>query len=205
MSEFNLPCAARACVELLRRYGVTLQSKHVVVLGRSAIVGLPLSLLLLHHQATLSNCHRLTPLATTRALCQQADVVISAAGQPLLIKRDWIKAGAVILDVGINFIPHTHTEIGGGGRGEESGEGVGQDGDQDADENDGDAAAGMKLVGDVDADSLMGHAGALSPVPGGIGPMTVAMLMENTLNNFLRMQQQEHQLLQQESPAPSPT
>ena len=160
---FSLPCAARACLELLRRYGLSVHSKHVVVLGRSAIVGLPLSLLLLHHHATLSNCHHLTPPSLTRSLCQQADVVIAATGSPLLVKRDWLKRGAVVLDVGINFVRDTEG---------------------------GEEAGGARLVGDVDFDSVLGHAGAVSPVPGGIGPMTVACLLLNTTNNWLRSHQQ---------------
>ena len=183
-----------------------MHSKHVVVLGRSSIVGLPLSLLLLHQHATLSNCHRLTPLATTRSLCQQADVIISAAGSPLLIKRDWVKPGAVLLDVGINFISQQRKRKGQeegraaangrlpeGKAGEEEDE-EGEEGSASGDGGEGseeDERAGLRLVGDVDLESVRGHAGAVSPVPGGIGPMTVACLMSNTLNNFLRSQPQQ--------------
>ena len=177
-----------------------MHSKHVVVLGRSSIVGLPLSLLLLHMNATLSNCHRLTPLATTRSLCQQADVIISAAGSPLLIKRDWVKPGAVLLDVGINFISQQEKKEG-QQEGREAADGrlpEGKAGEEEdlssEDSEDGhaeDERAGLRLVGDVDLESMKGHAGAVSPVPGGIGPLTVACLMSNTLNNFIHQQRQQ--------------
>ena len=163
---FNIPCAPRACLELLRRYGISVRGKHCVVLGRSAIVGLPLSLLLLHSQATVSNCHHLTPRHQLQSLCQQADIVISATGQPLLVQRDWVRRGAVVVDVGINFVRKRDgsTVVG-----------------RDEDERD-----GVELVGDVDTEAMMGHAAAVTPVPGGVGPMTVAMLLENTLHNWIR-------------------
>ena len=169
---FNIPCAPRACLELLRRYGISVRGKHCVVLGRSAIVGLPLSLLLLHANATLTNCHHLTPTTQIRHLCQQADVIISATGQPHLVQRDWVRRGAVVLDVGINFIRKRDGSAVGG----------------DEDERD-----GVQLVGDVDTEAMMGHAGAVTPVPGGVGPMTVAMLLENTLHNWIRAKGEEKQ------------
>ena len=179
----NVPCAARACLELLDRYGLSVRSRHVVVLGRSAIVGLPLSLLLLHRHAALSNCDSHTPLAITRALCQQADVVISGAGRPELITKDWVRPGCVLLDVGINYIDaEDHaTEPEEGHHEERSESSEEADGGKAEDEED-----GVRLVGDVDLQSVWGHAGAVSPVPGGIGPVTIACLLDNTLRHWLR-------------------
>ena len=181
---FNIPCAPRACLELLKRYGISVRGKHCVVLGRSAIVGLPLSLLLLHSQATVSNCHHLTPHNQLRSLCQQADVIVSATGQPLLVQRDWVKRGAVVVDVGINFVRKRDGSSVVAGR------------DEEEDEREG----GVELVGDVDTAGMMGHAAAVTPVPGGVGPMTVAMLLENTLHNWIRAKGGEKQKVDYQPP-----
>ena len=181
---FNIPCAPRACLELLRRHDISVRGKHCVVLGRSAIVGLPLTLLLLHSNATVTNCHHLTPTHDVRALCQQADVIISATGQPQLIQRDWVRRGAVVVDVGINFVKRRD----------------GGSGSSVADGADEDARDGVELVGDVDTASLMGHAAAVTPVPGGVGPMTVAMLLENTLHNWIRSKGGEKQRVDYQPP-----
>ncbi len=120
-----------------------LSGRHAIVIGRSNIVEKPIALLLLAKHATVTIAHSRT--ADLSALCREADIVIAAVGVPRLVKADWIKEGAVVIDVGIN-----------------------------RDEN-------GKLCGDVDFDDVKNVAQALSPVPGGVGPMTIAMLLSNTL------------------------
>ncbi|MFT5049875.1 MAG: methylenetetrahydrofolate dehydrogenase (NADP+)/methenyltetrahydrofolate cyclohydrolase [Chlamydiales bacterium] len=137
------PCTPAGCVELLDRYGIGLEGKHVVIVGRSMLVGKPFAFLALERNATVSICHsRTVDLAQH---CRSADVLVAAVGRAKLIQGDWIGPGAVVLDVGINR---------------------GADG---------------KLVGDVDFAAASEKASAITPVPGGIGPMTIAMLMKNTL------------------------
>jgi methylenetetrahydrofolate dehydrogenase (NADP+)/methenyltetrahydrofolate cyclohydrolase len=126
----------------------SLAGKKAVVIGRSQLVGKPVGVLLLERNATVTYAHSKTP--DLAAVCREADVVVAAVGVPHLVKRDWIKPGAIVLDVGINRTP---------------------DG---------------KLVGDVDYDDVAPIASAITPVPGGVGPMTVAMLMSNTVDNYLR-------------------
>lgn len=145
-----VPCTPKACIELLDRSNISLNGKHVVVLGRSNIVGIPVSLLCLHRNATVTICHSRTvdlPSETRRA-----DILIGAVGQPLMVKKDWVKPGAVVIDVGINSIPDATKKT------------------------------GQRLVGDVDFDEVKEVASAITPVPGGVGPMTVAMLLRNTLD-----------------------
>ena len=121
-----------------------------MVLGRSNLVGKPLASLLLAADCTVTVAHSRT--ADLPALCRTADILVAAVGRPEMVKRDWIKPGAVVIDVGINRV----ADIG-------KGEGK------------------TRLVGDVDALGAAEQAGAVTPVPGGVGPMTIAMLMENTL------------------------
>ena len=137
-----LPTTAQAAVEILKRSGIAIAGKRVVVVGRSNVVGKPAALLLLREDATVTICHSRTPdlAAHTRA----ADIVVVAAGRPGLITGSMIKRGAVVVDVGINVV-----------------EG--------------------KLVGDVDAASVAPVAGALTPVPGGVGPVTNALLMTHLM------------------------
>jgi methylenetetrahydrofolate dehydrogenase (NADP+)/methenyltetrahydrofolate cyclohydrolase len=156
----NVPCAALACVEVLDRYGVTISGKHVVVLGRSAIVGLPVSLLMMHRGATLTNCDELT--TNPKEHCRRADIVISAVGSPHLVKKDWIKPGAVVLDIGFNI------------------------------EADG------SVLGDVDFEEVRKVAAHTTPVPGGIGPVTVSVLLHHTLLNAVRSFGNEAYLAEQE-------
>jgi len=147
-------CTPAGCVELLDRTGVQIAGKHAVVMGRSNIVGLPVSLLLLERNATVTICHSQTK--DLKEKVSQADILIAACGQPQIIKKDWIKPGAVVIDVGMNAI----------------------------DNGDG----GTKLVGDVHFDEVKEVASAITPVPGGVGPMTIAMLLQNTLQSAIRSQ-----------------
>ena len=137
-----VPCTPAGCVEILRRHGISLTGKDVVVVGRSMLVGKPFALLALAENATVTVCHSRT--ADLAAHCREADVIVAAVGVPGLVKGEWVKPGAVVLDVGINR---------------------GADG---------------KLVGDVDYAAAAQRASAITPVPGGIGPMTIAMLLANT-------------------------
>jgi len=206
-----VPCTPAGCVELLVRSGVEIEGKEAVILGRSNIVGLPVSMLLLHRNATITICHsRTRDLAAT---CRRADILIAAVGRPEMVKADWVKPGAAVIDVGINrvwvehpadkewtcaatgetFIAHRADESEKGGR-RKIGvycvprDKVRQSAKAYLKEQ---APAGdcemislfrkYKLVGDVDFDSVNEVAGYLTPVPGGVGPMTIAMLMWNTL------------------------
>jgi len=189
----NAPCTALGCVELLDSYEVDLRGKHVVVVGRSNLVGLPLALLALHRDATLTVCHVRTPQgdrdsdeteegqsaereesSATRlsTACKLADVLIVAAGCPGLIKGHWLKRGAVVLDVGFNVV------AAGNAADTENGDGDGSNHN-----------AKVRICGDVCFDSARKVASLITPVPGGIGPMTVAMLMRNTYFSFLRRHQ----------------
>lgn len=138
-----VPCTPAGCVEILDRHGIDLAGKDVVVIGRSQLVGKPFAQLALARNATVTVCHSRT--GDLAAHCRAADVIVAAVGVPRLVKGDWVKEGAAVLDVGIN-------------RGEDG-----------------------KLVGDVDYGPAAERAGAITPVPGGIGPMTIAMLLANTL------------------------
>jgi methylenetetrahydrofolate dehydrogenase (NADP+)/methenyltetrahydrofolate cyclohydrolase len=126
----------------------SLVGKSAVVIGRSQLVGKPMGFLLLERNATVTFAHSKTK--DLPAVCSAADIVVAAVGVPRLVKRDWVKSGAIVLDVGINRLP---------------------DG---------------KLVGDVDYDDVLPNASAITPVPGGVGPMTVAMLISNTVENCAR-------------------
>ena len=137
------PCTPAGCVELLDRYDIPLEGKHVVVVGRSLLVGKPFAMLALERNATVTICHSRT--ADLAEQCRRADIVVAAVGRRHLVQADWIRPGATVLDVGIN-------------RGEDG-----------------------KLAGDVDHGAAVEVAGAITPVPGGVGPMTIAMLLANTL------------------------
>ncbi|KAJ1261645.1 hypothetical protein BS78_09G046500 [Paspalum vaginatum] len=149
-----LPCTPKGCMELLSRSGVTVKGKRAVVVGRSNIVGLPVSLLLLKADATVSIVHSRTP--DPESIVREADIVIAAAGQAMMIKGDWIKPGAAVIDVGTNSV------------------------------DDPTRKCGYRLVGDVDFTEVSKVAGYLTPVPGGVGPMTVAMLLKNTVDGAKR-------------------
>mgnify|MGYP001471521349 CR=1 FL=1 len=137
-----LPATARACMELIKSTGVKIEGKNAVVVGRSTIVGKPVSLLLLQENATVTLCHSRTK--DLKEHCKNADILVAAVGKPKLIKKDMVKEGAVVIDVGINRTP-------------------------------------LGLCGDVDFDNVKEVAGFITPVPGGVGPMTIAMLLDNTL------------------------
>ncbi|BAT86321.1 hypothetical protein LR48_Vigan03g286200 [Vigna angularis] len=155
-----LPCTPKACLELLQRSGVTIKGKKAVVVGRSNIVGLPASLLLLKADATVTIVHSHT--SQPENIIREADIVIAAAGQPKMIKGSWIKPGAAVIDVGTNAV------------------------------DDPTRKSGYRLVGDVDFEEASKTAGWITPVPGGVGPMTVTMLLKNTLEGAKRYIEQSN-------------
>lgn len=148
-----VPCTPAGVHELLIRSGVEINGAHVVVLGRSRIVGRPISLILsqkaINANATVTVCHsRSSNLAE---ICRSADILIAAIGAPRFVKADMVRDGAVVIDVGVNrFVDNT-------------------------------AGKGYRIVGDVDFDAVSQKASLITPVPGGVGPMTIAMLMYNTV------------------------
>ncbi|GAE31879.1 methylenetetrahydrofolate dehydrogenase [Halalkalibacter hemicellulosilyticusJCM 9152] len=142
--ETFLPCTPYGVVEMLKEAKLPLEGQHVVVIGRSNIVGKPVGQLLLNENATVTYCHSRTK--DMRGLTTQADILIVAVGRPKFIKVDDVKDGAIVVDVGINRV----------------------DG---------------KLCGDVDFDDVKEKASYLTPVPGGVGPMTITMLLENTIQS----------------------
>lgn len=144
------PCTPAGCVLLAERALGDLSGKNVVVIGRSILVGKPAALLFLEKNATVTIAHSRTK--DLPALCRTADILVPAVGRPEMVKGDWVKPGACVLDVGINRIDAP-----------ERGEGK------------------TRLVGDAAFDEIVGHAGWITPVPGGIGPMTIAMLLRNTV------------------------
>ncbi|XP_065861308.1 bifunctional protein FolD 2 [Euphorbia lathyris] len=149
-----LPCTPKGCLELLSRSGINIKGKKAVVVGRSNIVGLPVSLLLLKADATVTIVHSRSE--DQESIIREADIIIAAAGQAMMIKGSWIKPGAAVIDVGTNAI------------------------------DDPSKKAGYRLVGDVDYKEACKVAGWITPVPGGVGPMTVAMLLKNTLDGAKR-------------------
>jgi len=204
-----VPCTPAGCVELLVRSGVEIKGKEAVVLGRSNIVGLPVAMLLLHRDATITICHSRTQ--DLPATCRQADILIAAVGRAEMVKADWVKPGAAVIDVGINQVWRDHpadreytSAVSGktfkAHRGDESDKGgrrkVGEYcpecdmawlNDEDRPAGCGECGEGLvslfrkyELVGDVDFSEVKEVAGYITPVPGGVGPMTIAMLMHNT-------------------------
>ena len=146
------PCMPLGCIELLDRYGVEIKGKEAVVLGPSNIVGLPTALLLLHRGATLDICHAHTE--DLPGICRRADIVVAAIDEPGMVKGDWVKPGAAIIDVGWSRVK---------------------------------VDGGYKVMGNVDFDEVQEVAGYVTPVPGGTGPMTIAMLLQNTLLSAKRL------------------
>ena len=142
------PCTPWGVMKMLEHEGIAIEGSHAVVVGRSTIVGKPMSLLLLNAGATVTICHSKT--RDLGAMTRQADILVAAVGKPRMIKADMVKPGAVVIDVGINRLP---------------------DG---------------KLVGDVDFDAVRAVASRITPVPGGVGPMTIAMLLGNTVKSAER-------------------
>ena len=148
MTNYYKPCTPLGCIRLLERYNIDLLGKDIVVIGKSNIVGLPLSLLLMHKEATVTVCHIHTK--NLKEKTKMADIICVGCGVPNLITKDLLKPGAVLIDIGINKI---------------------------------NVEGKMKIVGDVDFDGCSEIASYISPVPGGIGPMTISMLIENLLNS----------------------
>lgn len=156
------PCTPLGVMELLASVDVTLEGAEAVVVGRSNLFGKPMAQLLLEANATVTVCHSRT--IDLQAVCARADVLIAAVGRPRLLTRDFVKPGAVVIDVGMNRL--TPEEAGTPHRTPRGTSG-------------GQAKSG--LVGDVDFDAVSELASAITPVPGGVGPMTIAMLLNNTL------------------------
>jgi methylenetetrahydrofolate dehydrogenase (NADP+)/methenyltetrahydrofolate cyclohydrolase len=158
-------CTPAGIVELLKRSGIAMAGRHAVVVGRSDIVGKPVALLLLHEHATVTICHSKTP--DLAAVCARADILVAAIGRAAMITRDFIQPGATVIDVGTNRIEDRALAARIFRNSEEK------------------LAAfdrrGNLLVGDVDPVDVMERAGAYTPVPGGVGPLTIAMLMVNTV------------------------
>lgn len=148
------PATPAGIIELLKRYGIETSGKHAVVIGRSAIVGTPMTLLLSRNanpgNCTVTMCHSRTQ--DLKAITRSADILIAAIGRPHFVTADMVKPGAVVIDVGINRIPDATKK------------------------------SGTRLTGDVDYDALSDMDGHITPVPGGVGPMTIAMLLKNTLD-----------------------
>ena len=147
-AECIKPCTPKGIIELIKSTGVDIQGKHAVVVGRSNIVGKPVAKLLLDENATVTIAHSRTP--DLGKITREADILVVAVGKEGVVTGDMVKAGAVVIDVGMN------------------------------------RNAEGKLVGDVDFQSAAMKASWITPVPGGVGPMTIAMLMENTLECYLR-------------------
>ena len=146
-----VPCTPAGCMLMIEgQLGKDLSGLNAVIIGRSNIVGKPIASLLLQANATVTICHSRTK--DLPQVARNADILVAAVGRPRMVRGDWIKPGAVVIDVGINRI-----------------------------EVDGDGEKKSKLTGDVDFDEAVEVAGAITPVPGGVGPMTIAMLMSNTL------------------------
>lgn len=150
-----LPCTPHGVVQLLARSGTTIEGSHVVVVGRSNIVGKPVANMLLqkrpHANATVTVCH--TGTKNMGAFTRQADILIVAAGRPNTLTADMVKPGAAVIDVGVNRVPDASKK------------------------------QGFRLVGDVDFDGVKEVASVITPVPGGVGPMTITMLMYNTVES----------------------
>ena len=143
--DSNIPCTPLGCYLLLKKVEKNLNGKHAVVIGRSNLNGKPMTQLLLKENCTVTITHSKTK--DLKAECNRADIIVAAVGRPKLVKGDWIKKGAIVIDVGIN-----KTDSG--------------------------------LVGDVDFDEVSKVAKAITPVPGGVGPMTIACLLNNTVECF---------------------
>jgi 5,10-methylene-tetrahydrofolate dehydrogenase/methenyl tetrahydrofolate cyclohydrolase len=144
-----VPCTPNGCIYLLDKMGIQIEGANAVVLGRSNIVGMPASLLLVSRNATVTICHSRTKNLSD--FVRQADILIAAIGKTEMVRGDWIKPGAAVIDVGMNSKPDATKK------------------------------SGHRLVGDVNFEEAREVAGFITPVPGGVGPMTIAMLMKNTL------------------------
>lgn len=144
-----MPCTPMGCMVLLEEAGAKFEGANAVVLGRSNIVGLPAAMMLIKRNATVTVVHSRTK--DPASMCRNADILVAAVGRPKMVQGDWVKPGAIVIDVGVNRV------------------------------DDPTAKRGYRLVGDVDFEAAKDVAGAITPVPGGVGPMTIAMLLKNTL------------------------
>ena len=154
LDDIQVPCTPDGCLELLKRYNIQIEGKHAVIIGRSNIVGMPLSLLLLHNNATITICHSRTQ--NLKEITQKADILICAFGSPMKITSEYVKEDCVIIDIGINQI------------------------------DDSTRKRGYRLVGDVDFEDVKDKVKAITPVPGGVGPMTIAMLLKHTTERCIK-------------------
>jgi methylenetetrahydrofolate dehydrogenase (NADP+)/methenyltetrahydrofolate cyclohydrolase len=156
MASAFVPCTPAGCMLMIEsQLGKDLSGLNAVIIGRSNIVGKPMASLLLQANATVTICHSRTK--DLGQVARNGDILVAAVGRPRMVKGDWIKPGAVVIDVGINRI---EVEV--------------------------DGEKKNKLTGDVDFDEAVEVAAAITPVPGGVGPMTIAMLMSNTLQSAQR-------------------
>ena len=150
------PCTPLGCYLMLKKVVPDLKGMHAVIIGRSNIVGKPMAQLLLEESCTVTIVHSKTK--NIEGMVKQADIVVAAVGRPNMVKSNWVKDGAIVIDVGINRIDHP------------------------------DKPGKTKLVGDVDYDDVISVASAITPVPGGVGPMTIACLLKNTVDAAFRQQ-----------------
>ncbi|EPQ12559.1 C-1-tetrahydrofolate synthase, cytoplasmic [Myotis brandtii] len=179
LNDCFIPCTPKGCLELIKGTGVQIAGRHAVVIGRSKIVGAPMHDLLLWNHATVTTCHSKT--ANLDKEVNKGDILVVAVGQPEMVKGEWIKPGAIVIDCGINYVP------------------------DDTKQN------GRKVVGDVAFSEAKERAGFITPVPGGVGPMTVAMLMQSTVESAKRFLEKfkpgkwpiEHNKLNLKTPVPS--
>ena len=148
------PCTPYGVIEILKYYNISMSGKNAVIIGRSNIVGKPLAALLLRENATVTICHSKTN--DIKEFTKKADIIIAAVGKAELVKKDWIKEGCTIIDVGSNKVEEPNTE------------------------------KGYRLCGDVDFDSVKDTVSAISPSPGGVGPMTITMLLKNCIDLSLK-------------------
>jgi len=148
-NELLIPCTPYGCLLMLKELNIDLVGKNAVVVGRSNIVGKPMAQLLIKESCTVTISHSKTK--NLPEVCQKADIIVAAVGRPKIIKENWVKKGAVVIDVGINRIEYKK-----------------------------DGESKTKLVGDVDYAEVEKKASAITPVPGGVGPMTIACLLRNT-------------------------
>jgi methylenetetrahydrofolate dehydrogenase (NADP+)/methenyltetrahydrofolate cyclohydrolase len=151
-----LPCTPHGIIVLLKKMGIETSGKHAVVIGRSNIVGKPVSILLARKDVncTVTMCH--TGTKNMAEITRQADIIVVASGHPHTLTGDMVRDGAVVIDVGVNRIPDASKK------------------------------SGFRLIGDCDFDDLVEKTSFITPVPGGVGPMTIAMLMQNTLESASR-------------------
>ena len=150
------PCTPLGCFLMLKKSVADLKGMHAVIIGRSNIVGKPMAQLLLEESCTVTIVHSKT--RNIEEMTKQADIVVAAVGRPLMVKKDWVKPGAIVIDVGINRIDNP------------------------------DKPGKTKLVGDVDYAEVSEIVSAITPVPGGVGPMTIACLLKNTVDAAFRQQ-----------------